>query len=87
MEYTRAKWTCYGGHVAKAKGEHNSNFFWWSSAVWVIQVSLYLEVFLAQNLIRNGTGKGWDHESSDTQWPCRGRGWIQILVTQLSRFT
>jgi len=24
MEYTRAKWTHYGDHVAKAKGEHNS---------------------------------------------------------------
>jgi len=23
MEYTRAKWTRYGGHMAKAKGEHN----------------------------------------------------------------
>ena len=24
MEYTGAKWTRYGGHVAKANGEHNS---------------------------------------------------------------
>jgi len=24
MEYTRAKWTPYGDHVAKAKEEHNS---------------------------------------------------------------
>jgi len=24
MEYARAKWTRYGGHMAKAKGEHNS---------------------------------------------------------------
>ena len=24
MEYSRAKWTHYGGHMAKAKGEHNS---------------------------------------------------------------
>ena len=24
MEYTRAKWTRFGGHMAKAKGEHNS---------------------------------------------------------------
>ena len=24
MEYTRAKWTCYGGNVVKAKGQHNS---------------------------------------------------------------
>jgi len=24
MEYTRAKLTRYGGHMAKAKGEHNS---------------------------------------------------------------
>jgi len=24
MEYTKAKWTGYGGHMAKAKGEHNS---------------------------------------------------------------
>jgi len=24
MEYTRAKWTRYGGHMIKAKGEHNS---------------------------------------------------------------
>jgi len=24
MEYTRAKWSCYGGHMAEAKGEHNS---------------------------------------------------------------
>jgi len=24
MEYTRAKWTRYGCHMAKAKGEHNS---------------------------------------------------------------
>jgi len=24
MEYTKAKWTRYGGHVAKAEGEHNS---------------------------------------------------------------
>ena len=25
MEYTRAKWTRYGGHMARAEGEHNSN--------------------------------------------------------------
>jgi len=24
MEYTKAKWTRYGGHMVKAKGEHNS---------------------------------------------------------------
>jgi len=24
MEYTRARWTHYGGHMTKAKGEHNS---------------------------------------------------------------
>ena len=24
MEYTRAKWTRYGGHMVEAKGEHNS---------------------------------------------------------------
>jgi len=24
MEYTRAKWTHYGGHMAKVEGEHNS---------------------------------------------------------------
>jgi len=23
MEYTRAEWTRYGGHMAKAKEEHN----------------------------------------------------------------
>jgi len=24
MEYTRVRWTRYDGHMAKAKGEHNS---------------------------------------------------------------
>jgi len=32
----------YGGHMGKAKGQHNSNFLWWSPAVQVIQVSLYM---------------------------------------------
>ena len=49
----RAKWTRYGGHMAKAKGERNSllklfitQIFWWSPAVWVIQVSLYIIILL-----------------------------------------
>jgi len=31
MEYTRAKWAHYGGHMANAEGEHitrNPNFSW-----------------------------------------------------------
>jgi len=27
MEYTRAKWTRYSGHMVKAKGEHNSQLW------------------------------------------------------------
>ena len=61
MEYTRAKWTCYGDHVAKAKGEHNSELklfitqtFWWSPAVRAIQVPLHL-FFTNYGLARRAT--------------------------------
>ena len=44
MEFTKAKWTRYGGHMAKAKGEHNSQLKLFithiSPTVRVIQVPL-----------------------------------------------
>jgi len=47
MKHTRVKWTRYGGHMADAKGEHNSSLklfitqtFSWSFVVRVINVSL-----------------------------------------------